>query len=543
MHVSPVAQRGVVALMAVLFLLFMLGVVLMLAHQMAATDVHDSGVQNRSVEAVFLAESGLERARRRFFDGTACTALGVDGPHNLGQGSFTVNSGATTDFDGVTVLPVNQCRVQVTGRITATNVARTIEGIIQMGAKVQKGFFQKNTGTGNQTITGVGFQPRAVIFFWTRQTAAGYVANESMGFGFAAGGNQRSVGIVSDDNAGSSDFKRNRSAADVIMVLVPNSSTNNTINNGARASFTSFNADGFQINWGDNDGRADIIHYIALGGDITNAFVGSFNARTSVGNTAVTGVGFQPDAVLFLNSTIIATASESDRTVYNGKQFNLGMMNSTGQQWAISACGRDGSGSTPHSLGQQRTDQVMVTLTGTCTTTADSAASYSSMNADGFTINWSNGAGVAFPIYYLALRGGQHQLGSFNQATGAGNQQTTGVGFEPDGLFLASFGRVASTTLAADSEVSLGAASGITARGAIWSETRNVDPTDANTSTVTNRVIRLATSQTTDAEADLVSFDSAGFTLNWTPVDGTARQLLYWAAGSGVPVVRWRELP
>jgi len=516
----------------------MLGVVLVIAHQMAATDVHDSGAQNLSVEAVFLAESGLERARRRFGDGTACTALGVDGPHNLGQGSFTVNSGATTDFDGVTVLPVNQCRVQVTGRITATNVARTIEGIIQMGAKVQKGFFQKNTGNGNQTIAGVGFQPRAVIFFWTRQTAVGYVANESMGFGFASGAaNQRSVAVISDDNAGNSDFKRNRSAADVIMVLVPNTGVDNTINNGARASFTSFNADGFQINWTDNDGRADIIHYIALGGDITNAFAGTLNANTAT----AAGLGFQPDVVLFLNSTI-NSGENNDGTVYNRKQFNLGMMTSAGQQWAISACGRDNRDNPPHSRGQQRTDRVIMTMNNNCNA-QDSLATFVSMNAGGFTINWDNAAGNAFPIFYLALRGGQHGLGSFNQAAAAGNQPVAGIGFEPDGLFLASFNRPASAAISPESEVSLGAASGTLARGAIWSETRDLGTTDANTSTVTDRVIRMATSQTTNAEADLTSFDSAGFTLNWSAVDATARQILYWAVGSGAPVVRWRELP
>ena len=124
-----------------------------------------------------------------------------------------------------------------------------------------------------------------------------------------------------------------------------------------------------------------------------------------------------------------------------------------------------------------------------------------------------------------------------------GNQSVPGVGFEPVGLFLTSFNRPTSAAILPESEVSLGAASGTLARGAIWSETRDLGTTDANTSTVTDRVIRMATSQTTNAEADLTSFDSAGFTLNWSAVDATARQILYWAVGSGAPVVRWRELP
>lgn len=86
------AQRGVVALMAVLFLLFMLGVVLLIAHQMAATDVHDSSTQNLSVEALFLAESGLETGGYRYRSGTACNSPGFDLTQPLGSGSFTLTA-------------------------------------------------------------------------------------------------------------------------------------------------------------------------------------------------------------------------------------------------------------------------------------------------------------------------------------------------------------------------------------------------------------------------------------------------------------------
>ncbi|HJX19091.1 MAG TPA: hypothetical protein VJ437_12990 [Acidiferrobacterales bacterium] len=85
-------QRGVAALMAVLFLIFMLGVVLVIAHQMAETDVHDSDAQNRSVEAVFLAESGLEAGVYRYRNGTACVSPGSDLLQTLGSGSFALST-------------------------------------------------------------------------------------------------------------------------------------------------------------------------------------------------------------------------------------------------------------------------------------------------------------------------------------------------------------------------------------------------------------------------------------------------------------------
>lgn len=150
MHVQT-AQRGVAALMAVLFLVFMLGVVLLLAHQMAATDVYDSGAQNNSVEALFLAETGVERAAWRFTNGTACSAL-AEAAILHGRGQFTIAAGQSTDFNGA-ALPGNQCRLRATGQITGTTVARTIEGIAQSGAsaRVQSGTITMNPAA--QTVT------------------------------------------------------------------------------------------------------------------------------------------------------------------------------------------------------------------------------------------------------------------------------------------------------------------------------------------------------------------------------------------------------
>lgn len=130
MHL-PTAQRGVAALMAVLFLIFMLGAVLLLAHQMAATDVYDSAVQNNSVEALFLAETGVERANSRFAT-VACNALG-EATIAHGRGQFTISNGLSTDFAGV-ALPANRCRVPVTGEILgALRVGRRVEAIIERG--------------------------------------------------------------------------------------------------------------------------------------------------------------------------------------------------------------------------------------------------------------------------------------------------------------------------------------------------------------------------------------------------------------------------
>ncbi|MGH9878790.1 MAG: hypothetical protein ACRD5H_14250, partial [Nitrososphaerales archaeon] len=66
----------------------------------------------------------------------------------------------------------------------------------------------------------------------------------------------------------------------------------------------------------------------------------------------------------------------------------------------------------------------------------------------------------------------------------------------------------------------------------------NVGTTIVADTHYTTKVIKLATEDsdgsgaTTNAEADLQSFDTGGFTLNWTKADTTAREIIYVAFGN-----------
>jgi hypothetical protein len=95
----------------------------------------------------------------------------------------------------------------------------------------------------NYSVTGVGFQPKAVIFFWTAQTTPGFANNALVGYGFATGpGSERAVNFLSDDNtAGGTNAKR--AQWDNRCVVVTNTSALGTVN--AYGSFVSMDADGF----------------------------------------------------------------------------------------------------------------------------------------------------------------------------------------------------------------------------------------------------------------------------------------------------------
>ena len=79
--------------------------------------------------------------------------------------------------------------------------------------------FTKSTGAApvTQNITGVGFQPKAIIFFFTRQTAQGVAVDQYFGIGFANGTNgERGVAFACDDGGGSSNCGNFKSATTMI---------------------------------------------------------------------------------------------------------------------------------------------------------------------------------------------------------------------------------------------------------------------------------------------------------------------------------------
>lgn len=116
-------QRGVATLIAVLLLLLVVGATLVIALQMAGTDVSDSAVQNQSVDALFLAESGLERGAYNYAASGTCSNAGVGAGatvYNLGSGGFTLVSAAPDAVNPAL------CQIRVSGKVS--QATRTVDG-------------------------------------------------------------------------------------------------------------------------------------------------------------------------------------------------------------------------------------------------------------------------------------------------------------------------------------------------------------------------------------------------------------------------------
>jgi len=132
-------ERGASLLIPVVVVVTVGAFAVIVAARQSGADIYGTDAQADSVEALLLAETGVERALRRFFGGAACSNAGLSENltdlTSIGLGtsgrSISVTAGANSDLDfGGAALPATQCRIQVTGQVTASNVARTLQAIV-----------------------------------------------------------------------------------------------------------------------------------------------------------------------------------------------------------------------------------------------------------------------------------------------------------------------------------------------------------------------------------------------------------------------------
>lgn len=399
------------------------------------------------------------------------------------------------------------------------------------------GTFTARTTVGSQTVTGVGFTPKAVLLFSTGNTAFDTFSGDIQYYpGFAASAvEQRSYAVLGFDNSATSDTDSGYNTTSTIA--------DNTFTNTHIAELTAFNSDGFVLDWVTNNGTAWRILYVAIGGtDVTNAKVGAFNSPAVTGDNAVTGVGFEPEIVFLLGTNF--TADDTYTDLFG--TFCHGMFNSAGEQGVVSLISLNGTAAMD-TARYQRTDKCFATFSTTSTSTLTHEATFVSMDNDGFTLNYTTASVANKRVAYLALRGLQSKIDSFTSPT-AGTapveQAVTGTGFAPEGVLFFTTGKTAGTSIVAHNRLSTGMAHLSDEEGCLW-----FGDEDAALAAVTGRMMETDTcirvsdevasvaSSTTQALADFTSLDADGFTLNWSVKDASnAYQVIYVALGDAAVV-------
>lgn len=239
------------------------------------------------------------------------------------------------------------------------------------------------------------------------------------------------------------------------------------------------------------------------------------------GTVAYTGIGFRPTVVIFYwtEQTAIGTAA--------GVSSGVGFATDANQYAAVTGM-RDAVGTTINGRRSSAGNAVIFqTVTG-ATVTLLAQANLQSMDADGFTLNWTtNGNANAYRISYIALGGDtQGFVGNFNMNNAIGTQPITGTGFQPDFVMFVHAGDGSIDTNAADAQFGIGFAQSSSARGAMVYAGETAQGTSSSRwQQLTSKAVLFlshAAPPVAAGQADFSSMDSDGFTINVTTASGGA---------------------
>lgn len=380
-----------------------------------------------------------------------------------------------------------------------------------------------------QAITGVGFQPKAVIFFATGETGSTDTvlnADAIRGFGFATSDTSRYCVSSSSQNAQATQ-NGNRSQSNTECLMLMNAT--GTVD-GAH-DLTSFDSDGFTLDVTDQYSIAGRVMFIAFGGtDITNQTVNSFQRPNTSGNQSYTTAGFQPDIVFFI-STKQGTVNKS---VSADDHLTFGVMTSTDQYVWVGG-GNDGA-ATMQTISYCRSGEVLGFFNSAISDIIG-RASYVSMDTNGFTLNWLEDTDTtAHYIGYMAIKGGNWKLGDFLSNTDTTTDIVeSGFGFQPNGVITVSHMQGASTqdTVQDHNALSIGAFTGTSNRLAFaWRDPDALADSDITVAMEFDETGISVTDATIEALVDVKSIDSGGFTMIMDTADSSQKFFWYVATGN-----------
>ncbi|HEV3217117.1 MAG TPA: hypothetical protein VGZ27_15400, partial [Vicinamibacterales bacterium] len=266
------------------------------------------------------------------------------------------------------------------------------------------GTFTKVSTVSSQTIAhGLGATPSAIIL-WSSGSTTGTGFGNSFwsAFGVSDGTTSRSSAAASQNgnanSPGPGSAASRRTAAKAITFV--------TIGQVPQADAdVTWDATNFYLNWTSNTANTGwVIHFIALSG--VTAKVVDWSAPAGTGTVAVNTVGFQPTAVIHFGNHDTAYPS----SIFDAA-FMLGVMDGDGNQWATDYRVASSSNNSP-AYRAQRTD-ACIEQTSVSSATETMRATYVSMDATGFTVNFTTNTDGASHFFSLALKGVTAKAGSF----------------------------------------------------------------------------------------------------------------------------------
>jgi hypothetical protein len=397
--------------------------------------------------------------------------------------------------------------------------------------------FDKPTGTGAQTVTGVGFRGKALILWTTFQAAAGATTAATFSMGMTDGILQSVRFIHHPGGEATTTSAQSERTDRIAWKTNATSGADPTVQ--VEGEFTGWTDDGFTLDWAVNDGAAAVIHAIVLGGDIAAKFT-QVKVDINAGETMdVTGVGFRPTSFIIMGGA----ADEFGAGDYTlgapwGSVHGFGFSNVTDNVcgWTL---GRGTAGAADCYCGQATDLAASVRLANLSGATALMEMRIADRLPDGFTISRVTGSVIEPVQHILCLRGVQAALGSFTAPLTA-TTKSLALPFQPDLMILQSMGTPASTSQA-------GMAMGIGAWersggecGGTWiGGVDAANPSVYRRSTFEDLIIETRNASSgaavMQATVDSTAEDEAVF--DFSAVSGSADEILYLALAAADPVV------
>jgi hypothetical protein len=388
------------------------------------------------------------------------------------------------------------------------------------GYQVASGSLSTGASTGNVSVTSLTFTPKVLLMRFNVQAAANTTGTgAAIGWGAAISSSNRATNYTRRTSATTTT----NSTHDATKIVLTHAAgvTNLAID------FVSFNSNGFTLNVVTSPGSNVLLFWLALGGDDLKANLIQFDSRTTTGSTGHTGMGFKPDVLFVFTSGMTAAIPTTDGNSRPG----YGWVDSALNQGALGV--KQVTGANTSRKAQSAANAIYIPDTSAMWL----AGAVTSLDADGFTMNYTTVQGSAIHLWALGLSGIRSKVSTLNQATASppATQAVTAVGYTPKHISIGSFCSATVSGQQNNGTMSLGfAAGGAQSNNSYASTTGGNNLGLAN---FDNQIVACYTggTPTLDTQSAFTSFDAQGFTLTTGTVNGTAMEMIY-AVTAPLPV-------
>lgn len=384
---------------------------------------------------------------------------------------------------------------------------------VAFGAEFASGTLTIGASTGDVSVTSLSFTPKGGLFIWTNQVSQNATANTpGFGVGAAISSSNRAATFHRRNNAVTTSFSRHTSAACMT----------NLDNTGAisfAADFVSWNSNGFTVNVGTSPAVDFFVQWYVWGGADLEANLIQFDSRTSTGSTGHTGMGFKPDALIIFSAGMTAAIPTTDGNARPG----VGFVDSALNQAAFG--NKQVSGANTSRRSQSTSNAIYIPDTSAMWL----VGAVTSLDSDGFTMNYTTVQGSAVHLWALGIRGIRSFVGAYNQNTSTGAQAITAPGFSPSTVLLGSFCAATASGQQNNGVLSLGGFTSSAQGNNAFTTTSGGNNNGCANYNNQVQTCLLAGTPTIDSQAAYTSLDATGFTVNNGTVDGTSREIIYLA--------------